>query len=81
MSGGDSGGQALQQEQQQLKAQQELLIEKQKKLEEKRIAGLRAKFTTGGLQAPGVSATAPATLGGSTTAPLKPVTDFFQPGG
>ncbi len=66
MGGDSSGSGALDQERQQLEAQQQLLDEKKKKLNEKRIAGLRAQFTTGGLQAPGTSATAPATLGGAT---------------
>ncbi len=79
MGGGSSDG-ALQQERQQLEAQQQLLIEKRKKLEEKRIASLRAQFTTGGLQAPGVSATAPATLGGAT-APVGTVTPRGNPFG
>lgn len=82
MGGGGGGNGALQQEQQQLDAQDALLAEKRKKLNEKRIAQLRAQFTTGGLQAPATSATAPATLGGAT-APVGAVTPVrpFPPSG
>lgn len=59
--GGDSG--ALDLERKELAAQQQLLNEKRQKLETKRIASLRAKFTSGGLQSPGTSATAPAAIG------------------
>ncbi len=67
MGGNGGGSGALDQERQQLEAQQQLLNEKKKKAEAKRIAALRAQFTSGGLQDPGTSATAPATLGGATT--------------
>lgn len=64
MSFGGSGG-ALQEERQQVEQEQAILNEKKKKLEERRIADLRAQFTSGGLDAPGASATSPATLGGA----------------
>ncbi len=72
MGGGGGDGGALTQERQQLEAQQQLLNEKRKKLEEQRIAGLRAQFTKGGLEAPATQATAPTTLGGATP-PTPPV--------
>lgn len=70
MTFGRSGG-ALAEERQQLEQQQAILNEKKKKIEERRIAELRAQFTSGGLQDAGTSATSPTTLGGAapTTAP------------
>lgn len=67
MGGGGNGGDgALAAQQAELQQEEQALAEKKRKLNEGRLAALRARLTSGGLLGQGVTATSTETLGGAT---------------